>query len=154
MLCAVVEDTEVGLGLDEASPALGAGTREPVVEVALEATASLLHPVQGLEEDADLGLAAFVKSVDMSGWLIHEGDLAVLEAALQEGGNDGLPWRPSLLSRREGCGKQLDDPGNAGVLVVTVGLAGSTAGRGGGGARVGVGAPGASAKSEAVPVVP
>jgi len=88
VLCAVVEDTEVGLGLDEASPALGAGTREPVVEVALEATAGLLHPVQWLEEDADLGLAVLVKSVDMSGWLVHEGDLAVLEAALQEGGDE------------------------------------------------------------------
>ena len=82
MLCAEVEDTQVGLGLDEASTALGAGEREPVVEVALEAPAGLFHPVQWLEEDADLGLAVFVERVDMSGWLVHEGDLTVLEAAL------------------------------------------------------------------------
>jgi len=66
----------------------------------------------------------------------------------------GLPWRPSMLSGRPGCGKQLDDLGNAEVLVVAAGLVGSTAGRGGGSARVGLGAPGASAKGEAVPVVP
>ena len=91
MLCAVVEDAQVSRGLDEAVAALGAGKREPVVEVALEAPASLLHAVQWLEEDADLGLAVLIESMDMSGWLVHEGDLAVLEAAL---GFDIIPlWR-------------------------------------------------------------
>ena len=59
------------------------------------------------------------------------------------------------MSRSEGSGKQLNDLGNAGVLVIVVGLVGPTASAsGGGGARYGAGAPGTSTKRGAVPVVP
>ena len=70
-------------------------------------------------------------------------------------GAPGRPWRPSLLSRGQGSGKQLDDLSDAGVLVAAVVLVGSRASAsGGGGTRGGAGAPGASAKGGAVPVVP
>ena len=92
---------------------------------------------------------------------LEEADGAVARGASGRGstasgaGALSPPRRLPLLSRSEGSGKQLNDLGNAGVLVAVVGLVGPTASAsGGGGARGGAGAPGASAKRGAVPVVP
>ena len=56
-----------------------------------------------------------------------------------------------MLSRGQGSGKQLDDPSDAGVLVAAVALVGSRASASSGGGARGAGA---SAKGDAVPVVP